>query len=400
MKKFIFQTILIALLVLFIPSFNVYAAQKTLHAVADTTIDQQNPDAHLGAAWHSLVRNGASKNICYLARFEDANLPPEVVLDKAEFRFYIYTTYHGNNPVLQIGANDTNVLVTDEFPHNTISWNNSPTRLTDYRYTVYSHVNVSTTGQKRVNITKLYNAWLTSEIENNGLYLCVAPSQPQTSFDIYTREKTDLVGVQPVIVLEYHTATLGEPPREEDTSTPTPTFSFDLISPDNTILTTPPYTFKWQNTHPSDPARQHLTIIVKKKNTDSTLTQVIKRDVPTTWTEYETSINLEDGDYEWYVEAYQMNTKVYETSHKVFKVQKDSPTETTTTQVSPTDSTSSVDSANTTNNTEVHNNVIQGDIYIFLLVALILLVLLVLMVYIYVIYKGKNKQGMKKKDNK
>ena len=303
----------------------VQAETQTLQAVADTMIDQKEPDEHFGAAWYAEIRNDPSEYSCYLGRFEDADLPPEVIIDKVTFRFDIYNSYFGEDGVIQIGANDTEPLITDEFPHNTISWSNSPNRLTDYRYTVYFRNNAGHPDLKEIDITKLFNAWQSGEIENNGLYMCVAPSQPRTKFKIFTREKTDVTNAPPVIIISYHTATLGEGEPEEDSSS-NATFSFNLISPDNTTLTTPPYTFTWQDTHASDPARQHLTIIVNKKNSDSTTTQVIKDDIPTTWTKYESSVNLDDGKYEWFIQAYEMDTKVYETAHKEFTVDKNAST--------------------------------------------------------------------------
>lgn len=91
-----------------------------------------------------------------------------------------------------------------------------------------------------VDITKLFKGWQEGAFANNGFYICVAPSQPQTSFEIYTREKTDIAQAPPKVVIIYHTATLGDP-----TECNFATFSFHLISPDNTTLTTPPYRFTW-----------------------------------------------------------------------------------------------------------------------------------------------------------
>ncbi len=327
MKKIVFPSLFVslfvALVLLTMPVGVVMAAETKLGVVADTFISQNHPDDTHGNDQFAAINNDPSAYNCYLARFEDATLPPEVILDKAELQFHVNVNLHGQDAILQIGVNDPSVSV--YLHEDDISWDNSPVRLTDYAYTVYKHVNIEAGGDRVVDITKLYEAWQTGTVHNNGLYICVAPSQPHSSFIINTKESAD-PDVKPSIILTYHTATLGEPPREEDS--PAVEFSFHLLDPDGATLTTPPYIFTWQSAHAPDPDRQHLKIIVNKRGSGPTMTEVFSHEIPANWTRYESSIDLEDGSYEWFIQAYDTDTPVYETEHKEFTVDHSTATDT------------------------------------------------------------------------
>lgn len=353
MKKYLYLFFPLFLFIFIATNTKVNAATITLQAIADTQIDQQHPDAHYGSAWHSVIRNESSKYSCYLGRFEEANLPPEVIIDNATFKFYLFRYMAGSNIVLQVGANGPTPQVTDEFPHNTISWSNSPERITDFHYTSYKHINVDHTGVKQIDITKLYKAWQTGEIENNGLYLCVAPSQPRTEFDIYTREKNDLENAQPIIVLSYHTASLGDPAYDPGTDSD---MSFELLTPDGDTLSNPPYTFTWENPAGSDPAREHLTIILNKVNSDGSRTQIFKQEIPITWTRFESSIPLEDGNYEWYIEAYLMDHKLFTAEKKTFTVNHNSPAESSTEETEGNDESGEEPQTEETSSNQTESN--------------------------------------------
>ena len=183
---------------------------------------------------------------------------------------------------------------------------------------------------KSINITKIVKAWLEGELQDNGIYICVAPNQQQTYMRFYTRETSD-TSKRPYLEVTYHAAVLGDPAYDPGTDSD---MSFELLTPDGDTLSTPPYTFTWEDPAASDPAREHLTIILNKVNSDDSRAQIFKQDIPITWTRFESSIPLDDGHYEWYIEAYLMDHKLFTTEKNTFTVDHSASSEGSSTETS------------------------------------------------------------------
>ena len=317
MKKYI--SIFLSIFIFVAVSTKAKADTMNVPSITDTMVNQASPDDKYGSAWYGITQNGPNQNICTLIKFDSINLPPEGILDSAVLHIYYFYTSHNENTILQIGPNYNDITLSSESERN-ISWNHKPGFMTTHDYLVFHHINANPYGMKEIDITKIVKGWLQSDIINNGIYICVAPNQPQTYMRFYTKEKSDADKV-PYLEVNYHAAVLGEPVHEDDTDSD---MSFELLTPDGATLTDAPYTFTWEDPAGSDPAREHLTIILNKVNADSSKTQIFKQEIPIVWTRFESSIPLENGNYEWYIEAYLMDHKLFTTEKKTFTVSHES----------------------------------------------------------------------------
>lgn len=307
-----------------------YADTVRVNVKEDTSFVEANPDLTDYGAFPHLIIGRHNGEYCAKISFEDINLPPETMFDSARLSINIISYAYSDSTRIKIGPN----VASPTLDENTSTWNTGPAMATDAALISQPVIDLTETTQT-LDISNIVNAWLMGTIPNNGIGICVAAGQPDVVFTISSKDTT----VNPLrMSLTYHTVALGEPPSE-DIASDYP-ITFNLISPDGDTLTTAPYTFRWTTVDNTDPAREHLTITINRENPDSTQTQIIKYDMPTTWTSFQYTSDLADGNYSWYMEGFHMDTLVYTTDTKYFTVDNSTtPTTTTspTTGASPTE---------------------------------------------------------------
>ncbi len=290
---------------------NAYADTTRVDVKEDTSFVEANPDLTNYGAFPHLIIGHHNGEYCAKISFEDINLPPETMFDSAKLNIRILDYTYNDSTRLKIGPN----VASPTLDENTSTWNTGPAISTANAALISQPVIDLTDELQSLDISNIVNAWLMGTIPNNGIGICVASGQPDVVFTISSKDTTiNRLNMS----LTYHTVALGDPVMD-DTASDYP-ITFDLVSPDGDTLTTAPYTFRWTAVNNTDPAREHLTITINRENPDSTQTQIIKYDMPTTWTSFQYTHNLADGDYSWYMEGFHMDTLVHTTDTKSFTI--------------------------------------------------------------------------------
>ncbi|MFC1711649.1 DNRLRE domain-containing protein [Patescibacteria group bacterium] len=229
MKKLLLY-FLLAVTALYNPN-SILADSKSIKVEVDTYANEAYADKAYESVGSVTISNEPINRFGYL-KFNDVNLPPGAVVDKAIFKFYVHEQNYATEAKLNLGP------VKDDWNGSSLSWNNRPSIYQSEA--IEARISLDF-GWKEIDITSIYSRWESGD--DKGLFVypygfLYGAAENDFAFSFRSLEAPDFGQPAdiPQLVVEYHLPPSPSPsPNPSPSPSPNPSPSPEIFSPEPSI---------------------------------------------------------------------------------------------------------------------------------------------------------------------